>query len=223
MRTMSKCELKEIHHEDIEDIIIQLEDSFGITFADDAFKDVQTFGDLISVIENNLTSEHSESCTSQQAFYKVRKALWQIGINQEIEPNLQLSVIFPKKQRRAIVKEFIKHLNIDIKLLHPPGFVLAATLVILLIGVILLFTNPLIGLATTVCSVATLRLISKYGTQLHVKDIRELSELLMNEKYSLTRSSPTINRNEIWDVVVSYFKPYGLTELTADSKFEWAK
>lgn len=50
---MSKCELKDILHEDIEDIIIQLEDSFGITFDDDAFKEVQTFGDLISVIENN--------------------------------------------------------------------------------------------------------------------------------------------------------------------------
>ncbi|WP_421877354.1 acyl carrier protein [Marinoscillum sp.] len=220
---MSKIELHQIDSEDIEDIIIRLEESFGTTFPNDAFKDVQTFGELITAIENNLTAEHSESCTSQQAFYRIRRALEQMDLEHEIKPSLQLASIFPKNNRRSTVRKFIEYLEIDIKLLEPHGFVLAANLVGLLIGIILLFTNTFIGLATTALAIISLRLITKYGTQLRVKNIRELSELLMNEKYRKTRSTPTINRNEIWNIVASYLKPYELTELKADSKFEWAK
>ena len=66
--------------------------------------------------------------------------------------------------------------------------------------------------------------MNKYSKEFRVNDIRELSTLLMNEKYGLSRSSNTINRKEIWSVVESYFASYGLTErLTPDTKFEWAK
>lgn len=220
---MSKMELHQIDSEDIEDIIVQLQESLGTTFPNDAFKDVDTFGELVTAVENNLTVEHAANCTSQQAFYRIRKALKEMNIDQKIMPSLRLNTIFPKKNRRAIVNEFSSHLKIDIKLLQPHGRVLNPTLTCLFFGVILLFIYPLIGFLTIACSILALRLVSRYGSMLRVNDVRELSELLRNEKYSLTRSTPTINRKEIQDILVSYLEPYELAELTSDSKFEWAK
>ena len=61
--------------EDIFDVVLKLEKSFGLKFEKDAFYNVQTFGDLCDIFTNNLQGDNSDDCTTQQAFYKVRNAI----------------------------------------------------------------------------------------------------------------------------------------------------
>ncbi|MDH5475997.1 MAG: hypothetical protein OEX22_09930 [Cyclobacteriaceae bacterium] len=221
---MSTCELKDIDPEDIDDILIRIEESFDTKFPYNAFENVMTFGDLVSAIEKNLASEHINNCTTQQAFYKVRKALNKMNFKQEVKLDLELSIVFPKRGRRTRIKEFVGHLGIDVSILEPHKYLVNTNLLVLLSGVIFLFFYPLIGVGIIGLSIFSLRVMNILGTELRVRNIRELTELLMNEKYGLSRSSDTINRKELWGVVESYFRPYDLTEkLTPDTKFEWAK
>lgn len=83
--------------EEIFDAILKLEKSFGSKFGEDAFLNVSTFGELCDVFERQIEFNHQESCTSQQAFYKIREALnaTQGFSENEIEPNSQLSSVFP--------------------------------------------------------------------------------------------------------------------------------
>ena len=220
---MSKFELKDVHGEDVEDIILQIEKSLNVTFPDDAFKDVLTFGDLVQAIKDNLNTKHAGNCTSQQAFYKVKSALQKINPDLEVIPNLDLALIFPKSNRRTKIREFIEFLGIEISLLKPHTFIYNAGISILLIGVILVFLIPSVGVSAIIFSLFTMWVANQLGTDFRVDTLGEVCKILANENYNLVRSNSTINRNEIWSLVESHFQTLELTEkLTADSKFGWA-
>ena len=61
--------LRDIDSEDIEDLLLRVEKSFGIKFAEKELFHVSTFGELCDHITNKMELENSEDCTSQQAFY----------------------------------------------------------------------------------------------------------------------------------------------------------
>lgn len=220
---MKSCELKDIDSEDIEDIISELERSFDVKFSEHAFEHVTTFGGFVTVIESSLSTEHINNCSTQQAFYKIRRALGKMNLEQEVEPSLELHVIFPRNKRRILVESFTKHLGMNVRLLEPHIIPLASNTLLFFTGIILLFFNALIGVGMIAGALLAYFLLFKFGKELRVKNIRELSAQLVNENYASSRSDDTINRNEIWNVVESYFTNYGLTEkLVSDSKFGWA-
>jgi hypothetical protein len=67
---MQNFELKDYDIEDLEDILIRIEKSFGISFVDNELASVTDFGQLSDSIINKIKIQETESCTSQQAFYK---------------------------------------------------------------------------------------------------------------------------------------------------------
>src|SRR5690349_9194542 len=74
-KTDDAYKLENVDVEDLSDVLLQIEKRFQIRFSDTAFKDAKTFGDICDVVQNNITLPHVDDCTTQQAFYKVRKAL----------------------------------------------------------------------------------------------------------------------------------------------------
>ncbi|TAD92632.1 MAG: hypothetical protein EAY75_02080 [Bacteroidetes bacterium] len=110
MTTLDDYKLDNIDPEDFGDTLLKLEKSFGAKFADNSFKDAKTFGDICDIIESQINLTDKDDCTTQQAFYKVRKA---IGLTQtfderSIEPKAKLEDIFPRSNRRQNVKNFNK-------------------------------------------------------------------------------------------------------------------
>ena len=92
MKIVSDMKLDNIDPEDFGDTLLKLEKSFGIKFADNSMKDAKTFGDICDIIESQINLTDKDDCTTQQAFYKVRKA---IGLTQNfdesnIEPQTKL-------------------------------------------------------------------------------------------------------------------------------------
>ena len=84
--------ISEVDIEEIEDLLLKVETSFDIRFADNELKGITTFGELCDIIENKIQLENSNDCTTQQAFYKLRDALTEtFEIKREyVEPYLQL-------------------------------------------------------------------------------------------------------------------------------------
>src|SRR5436853_3095954 len=107
MTTLDDFKLDNIDPEDFGDTLLKLEKSFGTKFADNSFKDAKTFGDICNIIDSQINFTDKGDCTTQQAFYKVRRA---IGLTQtfderNIDPQTKLENIFPRSNRRQNVKQ----------------------------------------------------------------------------------------------------------------------
>lgn len=56
--------LDNYEHEDIFDVVVKLEKSFGLKFEKDAFYNVKTLGDLCDIITSKVQGDNSDDCTT---------------------------------------------------------------------------------------------------------------------------------------------------------------
>ena len=200
MTTLDDFKLDNIDPEDFGDTLLKLEKSFGAKFADNSFKDAKTFGDLCNIIESQLNLTDKNDCTTQQAFYKVRKA---IGLTQNldersIELQTKLEDIFPRTNRRQNVKHFQQALGFSVDILSMKtwlGWTLAAGFPVSLIAFFFSWQYAVAGLTFFTLLTWT---ASKFSKELNLSTVRELTEKISREHYSLARRQRgTMNRNEI--------------------------
>ncbi|MBD1422629.1 acyl carrier protein [Sphingobacterium chuzhouense] len=124
MKTDDK--LENIDSEDIDDLLIEIEKSFEISFADAELSSITTFGQLCDLVMEKIKLENVDSCTTQQAFYKLRNAIsitLQID-HKSISTDLPLTVILPHKERRHRTKKLERHLRIKLNILSPPDWLI---------------------------------------------------------------------------------------------------
>jgi hypothetical protein len=91
---MIDFELKNIDPDDISDLLIKVENSFNITFSDTELTHISMFGELCDHIANKIQLDHTDDCTSQQAFYKLRDA---ISLILQIDKKKDLHKSFPSR------------------------------------------------------------------------------------------------------------------------------
>jgi len=220
--------LEEFDDEDIFDIVVKLEKSFGLQFKKDAFQHVKTFGDLCDVFENYLTYEHRDDCTKQQAFYRVRKAIsiTHLISENEIKPDTRLRDLFPRANRRQTAKEFKRQMGTNIRILTYPDW-LAFTLGIgLLLSLVAFFFDWKIALSGTAFFILAFQIAARLGKNLDLQTVRELTEKLSRENYvDVRRTKGTINRHEVSGIITDTFsKALSVDKkyLTREAAFGWA-
>ena len=222
---MTKLELKDIHAEDIEELLFLIEKSFDIKIDDIK---ISTFGELCDYIANKIQIEHSEDCTSQQAFYKLRDAIsskFKID-SQIISTNFPLIDLFPRKNRRTMVAELEKYLGFQLNILRPPHWITIILVVLFLVSFVGLFFNWQIGLSALAISIGGIRVSNKYGKKLKVKTVGQVAEKMTRENYQKSRrNSNTFNKKEVEKVLTNWFCNdlyLDRSKLTREAKFEWA-
>ncbi len=213
--------------EDIFDIVVKLEKSFGLKFEKDAFYNVKTFGDLCDVFESYIRYEHREDCTKQQAFYKVRQA---IGATQQISGDQikldsQLADLFPRHNRRLKSKEFKNYLGTDINFLTYPGWLALIFFVGFLLSLAAFFFDWRIAVAGIIVFFAAMKVANRLGKDLNMQTVREVTEKLSKENYiDIRRAKGTVNKKEILNIIIDTFsKDLDIDKayLTRNDKFGW--
>jgi hypothetical protein len=193
--------LEKIDAEDIEDIVVKLEKSFNIKYKDTAFKEAKTFGDICDIIEAHIYHVHQESCTRQQAFNKVRKAIsnsLQIA-ERDISLESKLEDLFPRNKRRRKLKELRQHLKIKFDILRVKEWLVW----ILFLGTVLSFIAFFFDWKLAVIGLSFFLLFSRIATlfsnELDIRTVRQFVEKLTRDNYlAIRRNQGTINRNEIF-------------------------
>jgi hypothetical protein len=228
MTTLTDFKLDNIDPEDFGDTLLKLEKSFGVKFAANSMANVKTFGDICDVIESHINFTDKDDCTTQQAFYKVRKAigLTQIFDERKIELQSNLQEIFPRSNRRQNVKHFEQALGFSVDILTMKiwlGWTLTAGFIASLIAFFFSWQYALAGLTFfTLLTWAA----SKFSKELSISTVRELTEKISREHYSLARrQSGTVNRNEIVKTVQDVFIADHLIErehLTKEASLGWS-
>ncbi|WP_443937902.1 hypothetical protein [Pedobacter sp. MW01-1-1] len=205
---MTEHELKNIDAEDIEDLLAKVEVSFNIKFMNDELNHIRTFGQLCAHISNKIQLENSDDCTSQQAFYKLRKAIsttLQIEYN-KITPDTSLNDLFPRTTRRSKVKILEQHLAFDLDILQPPHWITNGLLITLFISFVGLFFNWKFGLSGLGLSILGLWLANKVANELDLQTVAQIAKKMTSENYFQSRRNPkTCNKNEIENILKDWF------------------
>jgi acyl carrier protein len=221
---MKKFLLEDIDSEDAEDLIPLIELSFNIRFEDMELSHVSTLRDIYNAILGKFTHTHTDGCTSQKAFYFLRKELKKLDIySGELTLNTPTKVIF-KNNRISTIKKLEDNSGLKLNILRPPHFITIFNLISLITGLITLVTyDKITGFGMIAISIFSFWLSNKKGSVLIYKSTRELINQITRTNYARIRQDNIIKPSELENILIDLFMDYGLTERpTLDSKFGWA-
>ncbi|WP_126973239.1 hypothetical protein [Gynurincola endophyticus] len=222
---MADYELNDIDPDDISDLLIKIEKSFDIKFGHTELIYISTFGELCDHVINKIQLDHSDDCTSQQAFYKLREAIVStLQIDKEIiTTDFSLAHILPKKNRHSLTKKIEDELGFKLNILRPPYWVTVTLFILLLASFIGLFFIWKIGLTTLLFSIAALRFANKFGNELDLETVGQVAGKMTRENYLKSRRTPkSFNRKEIEKILTDLFSNdlyLDKNELTREAKF----
>ena len=101
---MENNKLKNFEIEELEFMIPQIEKMYNFEFEKDETYTVNNFDELCELIIEKINLKNVDSCTSQQAFYKLRNSLIETKIieKENLKLETELKLIFPKKDRKVL-------------------------------------------------------------------------------------------------------------------------
>jgi hypothetical protein len=210
---------------DIGDVLLKIEKSFHINFTDTDLKGVTTFGSLCDLVVNKVKQLHSDSCTTQQAFYKLRNAINSKNPVDKylLKPQTKLSEIFPRDNRIEVVADIEAEMGFHMNLLQPKQWIVWAFSLLLLASVAITFYNQTAGYISGGIAIFGLVLAGKFGKELKVKTLGDLSEKIAREHYlKCRRDASTVNRAEVNQKIKELFADYLDVEpsaLTKEARF----
>ena len=209
MSDTTTIELKNIDPEDISDVLVKVEKSFGFKFGDTELKDVKTFGELCDIITNKVQGANVNDCTTQQGFYKLRNAVaaTQVIDKDSITTNTNLQQLFPRHNRRQKIKELQNELDMNVDILDIKAW-LGWTIFIGIAGsLIMFFFNWKFALSGLTFFIGISWTAYKFfAKEFKLATVGQLTEKLTRENYLKSRrNSSTINRNEISQKVKEFF------------------
>ena len=217
--------LQNIAPEDIEDLLVKIEYSFGIKFANNELNHIISFGQFCDCIKNKIRLEKSDSCTTQQAFYKLRNAIkTTLDINEaEINPSTKLADLLPREIRIIKIREIEQNIGFNISILKPPNFTvnfLATSLLVSFIGLFFIWQYGLLGI---VLSWGGFWFADKIGKEFSCKTVGQVAIKMTQENYIKSRrNTQTFNNKEITKTITGLFSEYLALDrslLTRDTQF----
>jgi hypothetical protein len=214
--------LNSIDPEDVGDVLLKIERSFNIRFTDQDLNHVKTLGTLCDLVVEKVKIVQSDSCTTQQAFYKLRNA---INAKKPIEkcdlkPQTKLCELFPRDNRIEIVADMEAEMGLHVNLLQPKQWIVYGFCGLLVVAIALSFYNNIAGFILAGIAITGLVLAGKFGKELKVKTLGDLAEKIAREHYlSCRRNASTVNRAEVAEKVKELFADY-LTVEPASAKKE---
>ncbi len=222
---MINYELRNTDSEDIEHLLLRVENSFNIKFVSNELVYITTFGQLCDHITNKIQLEDVKTCTSQQAFYKLREAILttlQIK-NKTITLDLLLTDILPRHNRRLKVKNLENYLGFGLNILRPSYWIVGILAITLIISLVGLLFNLEIGLLGLVFSVFGLCFANKIGKELDLQTVGQVVKKMTRENYLKSRRNPeTFNKDEIEELLTDWFSndlQIDRSRLTRDKEF----
>jgi uncharacterized membrane protein len=225
MTDLNTYELCNIDPDEISEVLVKVEKSFGFKFGETALKDTKTFGELCDIVSNSVQGVNLNDCTTQQAFYKLRNAIAGTLLidKKSVTPDTALQKLFPKNIRRKSIKTFEGHLGFRTKILRPKHAITGTLTIIFLTSIVVLLVSWQSGLIALAASMIGMTLAARFGNEFDLLTVGQLAEKLAREHYLKSRRrSATVNKMEVDQKIKELFiADLGLEEhrLTRQSSF----
>lgn len=208
MSDFDTYELCNVDPDDISDVLVKVEKSFGFKFGTTELKDTKTFGELCDIITSKVQGDNSDDCTTQQAFYKLRNAIADtLKIDKStITPDTDLQKLFPKSIRKQSFKAIDRHLGFNSKVLRPKHSITGTLVILVIASFIGLFIFWQAGLAFLTTSIIAMTIVTKFGNELDLLTVGQFADKLSREHYLKSRRiSTTANKTEVAQKIKDLF------------------
>jgi hypothetical protein len=205
---MENKKLKNFEIKELELMIPQIEKMYNFEFEKDETYRINNFEELCDLIIEKVNLKNVDSCTSQQAFYKLRDSLVETKIieKENLKLETELKLIFPRKNRKAVINKLETQINFKLDILKTPDFIIHTLALIGIISFVLLFFYLKLGIIGMAISIFGFYLCKCFGNELKVKTVKELVEKITNENYLVVRSEKnSINKTELKNVLTNWF------------------
>lgn len=204
---MKTNKLEDYEIENMEDCIYDLEKMYNFKFENNDLENVKSFEEFCDLIIEKINLKNEESCTSQQAFYKLRESLIEAKIIEKgnLKTETELKILFPRKKRKALIEKVENELNFKLDILKAPDFITMPLFIIGIVSFILLFFYWKIAIIGLSISFFGFYLCKRFGNELYLKTVKELVEKITSENYlKVRRDKNTINQKELKEIITNW-------------------
>lgn len=108
---------------DMDDVVVVVgaEGTFGIKFTDSELRETHTVGQFYDLVLRKHRAAHpaTQACLTQAAFYRVRRALKDLGVNRPVTPATPLASVLPPPADRKAVRQAWKQIAVQAGLTLP--------------------------------------------------------------------------------------------------------
>lgn len=219
------------------EILMEVEDTFGIKIPDREAEQILTVGDFHNAVWRHLEGRYSDKCKSQMLFYKLRLSFSDsFGFS---PPHFKLETspeeLFPKDKRRQVYYNFGQTINLklpDLTLTKPWATLLASFGITTILGGLaasLILINffevtkwtLLIPVAGIMFTLLLSNLFDPMRTIIPTKTVRDFTERTLAMNYASFVADLGTNRREMEKVInhiISYRAGLQLDEITPEKK-----
>lgn len=219
------------------EILMKVEETFGIKIPDQEAEQILTVGDFHNTVWRQLSDKYSDKCKSQYLFYKLRKSFADTFnfSPQLLKPDTPPEQIFPITNRRQEYLSFANTANLklpDLVLTEPWATLLMAFGVATIIGglvISLLLINLsgfskwtlLMPVAGMILTFILSELLNLKRTAIQEKTVREFTLHTLSLNYPTLVTTQGTNRREMESVInyiIADLAGLDLEEVTSEKK-----
>lgn len=205
---MHKNVFERVDFDELGYCIIDIECDLGFQFEDNELAHINTFEELTEAILKKLDQKDEETCTSQQAFYKLRRAAGALNLYniKDFKPDTKLADILPRKDRNRRVDRLEQHLGFKLNILAPHEAIMIFLFIAILVFFVIAYFHLFVGLIGIAASILCMGIALWTGKELEVKTVRELVEHIVTYNYIECRNNKeTVNRKELRNILLNRF------------------
>lgn len=204
---MKTIKLDSFEIENIEDCISDIGKMYKFKFENKELDTIRNFEEFCDLIIEKVNLKNDETCTSQQAFYKLRKSLEKTKIfeKEKLNPQTELKNLFPRRNRKTLIEKIENEMDFKFDIIKAPDFVTIPLLSIGIISFILLFLYWKIAIIGITISIFGFYCCKWFGNELKVKTVKDLVEKITEENYLEVRTNKsTINKIELKSILTDW-------------------
>jgi acyl carrier protein len=199
------------------EILVNVENAFGITISNYEAEKISTVGDIHNVVWRNVQGRQSMRCRSQQLFYRLRYILINKfnATHEGIVPAASLNKVFPKNNRRLKYHRLQKELNLKLpelvlspiwaRVLTVTGITLIAGMLVVALVLIYgydrtrwLYLLPALGLLVTIF---ISNILDSVRVQFRPDKMRDFTQAILALNYGTLMQESSLNREEMEIVI----------------------
>lgn len=191
------------------ELVIRVEESFGIKIADEEASRCETVGQLYEVVLKKISTPDQNKCLTAIMFYKIREIFVAYGncLRKAVRPDARLEDLVPKKTRRKFWNRISNHSGMELpSLAYPLWFkwLIFAASAVAFVAMGIIWNFPVSAFATLTGAMIFCKFIfTPLATVLRPATVGELAQIMVRDNIGkISTKANSISKDDVWNCLI---------------------